>query len=105
MKEGIDMPRFMIEVEHPPEAMACTRAAQVFENTGSHFLTRADWGCMDGVHTAWIVVEAESREQARRVVPPAYRSGARVVALNAFAMDRLGELLAWHGGGAHGGLR
>jgi hypothetical protein len=38
------MARFLIEVPHKAEPVACTRAVQIFLNTGSHFLTHADWG-------------------------------------------------------------
>lgn len=38
------MARFLIEVPHEPEAVACARAVEIFLRTGSHFLTHADWG-------------------------------------------------------------
>ena len=49
------MPRFLIEVPHEPEQLACARTVKIFLNTGSHFLTHADWGCMDGDHKAWFI--------------------------------------------------
>jgi hypothetical protein len=91
------MPKFMIEVDHEAEAYACARTVQVFLATGSHYLTHADWGCFDGVHTAWIVVEEETREQARSIVPPAFRAQARIVALNKFTQDQIDEILRQHG--------
>ena len=48
------MPQFLIEVPHPEETLACAKIVKVFLSTGSHFLTHADWGCMDGVHSAWL---------------------------------------------------
>jgi hypothetical protein len=81
------MARFLIEVPHEAELVACVRAIEVFHETGSHFLTNADWGCLDDVHKAWFILEAEDKEEARYVVPPAYRQqspglsvGCRVVA-------------------------
>ncbi|HSB20405.1 MAG TPA: hypothetical protein VLD85_10390 [Anaeromyxobacteraceae bacterium] len=85
------MARFLIEVSHDGEAIACSRAQQVFLASGSHYLTHADWGCKDGVHAAWIIVEMESKEHARAVLPPADRRGARIVALTTFD-----EALAQH---------
>jgi hypothetical protein len=52
------------------------------------------------VHTAWIVVDADSREQARLIVPPAFRSQARITALNGFSGERIEELLQLHGPGS-----
>lgn len=90
------MPRYLIEVEHEAEAGACDRAAQVLLASGSHYLTHADWGCLDGVHTAWLIVEVESRDLARAIVPPAHRARARVVGLSAFALEDLDRFLAHH---------
>ena len=83
------MPRFLIEVEHPAEQLACARVVQIFLATGSHFLTHADWGCVDGEHTAWIIVEVDSKEQARAILPPAFRSHAKIVALNKFTVEKI----------------
>jgi len=88
--------RFLIEVPHEEETVACARAVDVFLKTGSHFLTHADWGCYDGIHKAWIVVEVDSKEDARRVVPPVFRAHAKVVQLNAFTQEDIDEILRRH---------
>jgi hypothetical protein len=90
------MARFFIEVPHEEEKVACARTVQVFLNTGSHFLTHADWGCRDGVHKAWFVAEVETKEEARRIVPPALRGSAKVVQLNAFSLKEIEDILRQH---------
>jgi hypothetical protein len=90
------MARFIVEVPHEPEKIACARAVQVFLNTGSHFLTHADWGCLDGQHCAWMVIDADSKEAARNILPPAFRSKARIVKLNYFVMEEIDEILRHH---------
>jgi hypothetical protein len=90
------MPRFLIEVPHPEEELACARVVHVFLNTGSHFLTQADWGCMDGEHSAWFIVEADSKAEARLVVPPAFRSQAKIVGLNKFTMEAIEDIIRHH---------
>lgn len=67
---------------------------EVFLTSGSHFLTHAHWGCMDGVHSAWLVVEAANKEEARLVVPPLFRAQAKVVGLNAFNLEQIEAVLA-----------
>lgn len=91
------MARFFVEVPHESTVRGCARAIDVFLKTGSHFFTHADWGCKDGEHKAWAFVEADSRDEARAVVPPAYRSQARVVQLNSFTRDEIDDLLREHG--------
>ena len=90
------MPRFLIEVPHDEELVACARVVDLFLKTGSHFLTHADWGCMDGDHKAWIIADVESREEARAIVPPSLRSQARIVQLNYFTMEEIDEILLHH---------
>ena len=92
------MPKFLIEVPHEAEKIACALVVKVFLETGSHFLSNADWGCLDGVHKAWIILEAESKEEARYVLPPAYRSQAEIIPLNKFTMEEIDEILSAHQG-------
>lgn len=90
------MARYLIEVPHEPERQACARVVQVFLATGSHLLTHADWGCLDGKHSAWLIVEADSKEEARYVVPPAFRADANIVGLNKFTMEEIEYILSQH---------
>jgi hypothetical protein len=90
------MPRFLIEVPHEEETVACAHAVKVFLESGSHFLTHADWGCKDGVHKAWIIAEVDGKDQARAILPPAYRPDAKIVQLNKFTMEEVEELLHYH---------
>jgi hypothetical protein len=36
------MPKFLIDVAHASDELACARVVQVFLTSGSHFLTNAD---------------------------------------------------------------
>ncbi len=90
------MPRFLIEVPHEPTKVACAQAIDVFLRSGSHFVTHADWGCTDGEHKAWMVVDIDSREDARAILPPAFRAQAKIVKLHAFTMEEIEEILNQH---------
>jgi hypothetical protein len=90
------MPRFLIEVPHDEKEAICARVVQIFLHTGSHFLTQADWGCMDGEHKAWIIVEVESKEEARCILPPPFRAQAKIVQLSYFNMEEIDELCRRH---------
>jgi hypothetical protein len=90
------MTKFLAEVPHEADHVACIRAVQVFLKSGSHFLTQADWGCTDGEHKAWIVLEVDTKEEAMRVLPAAYRSQAKIVKLNKFTLEDIEVLIAHH---------
>lgn len=90
------MGRFLIEVPHDEQKLACARAAEILLKTGSHFVTHTDWGCLDGVHKAWIIVESDSKDDARRILPPVFRSQAIIVGLNKFSMEEIDTFLRHH---------
>jgi len=90
------MPKFLIEVPHEAEVVACARAVKVLLESGSHFLTHADFGCHDGVHKAWLVVDVDSKDEARNIVPPAFRRQASVVQLCKFGINELDDLIKRH---------
>jgi hypothetical protein len=92
------MKKFLIEVPHGQDKQACDHAIQVFLESGSHFLTNAEWGCKDGVHKAWIIMEVESKEDARSVVPPYFRNVAKIVQLVTFTSKDMEEQSKLHAG-------
>ncbi len=90
------MARFLIEVPHEPAPRPCLTAIEIFLKTGSHYLTHCDWGCGDGEHKAWIIVDVASRDEALRIVPPAFRPQARITRLEKFTLDQVQAMLAQH---------
>ncbi len=92
------MAKFLIEVPHEAERVSCLRAIQILLQTGSHYLTNAEFGCNDGVHKAWVIVDVDSKEEARGILPPMYRSQADIVCLSRFSLDEVEEMLRYHQG-------
>ncbi len=89
------MARFLVEVPHEVELWAGPRVVQIFLATGSHFLPHADGGCEDGVHSAFFMMDAEN-DEARRILPPQFRSEAKVACLNKFPMEEIESILQKH---------
>lgn len=84
------MEKYLIEVSHGADKASCVRAIKVFLASGSHLLSNAEWGCKDGEHKAWLTVEVESKAEAMRLVPPALRTEAKVIALYKFTREDIG---------------
>lgn len=74
------MERFLVESSH--SAHDCVLAVKLVYSAG--YINNFDWGCYDGVHTGWAVIEAENAAQALGVVPAVLRDKARAVKLNKF---------------------
>jgi hypothetical protein len=90
------MSKYLIEVSHGSEKYECLRSVEILLSSGSHFLTNADWGCLDGVHKAWFMLDVNSKEEAMMVVPPAYRKDTKISKLNRFKLKDVEELLRGH---------
>ena len=74
------MERFIIESPHPVEK--CNQVVQDIYAAG--YLHQFEWGCKDNDHTAWAIVEAESVEDARQIIPWYLRGTSRIVRLVQF---------------------
>ena len=85
------MERFLIETPH--RAQDCLNAIGLINAQG--YLTHFDWGCLNGVHVGWGVIEADNEAEARLVVPPLVRGQARVVKVTRFDEAAFAKL---HGG-------
>lgn len=83
------MAKYLIEVPHGADKNSCKRAIQVFMRSGSHFVTHADWGCLDGDHRAWLIVEVDSKESAKRILPAAYQHDAKITELHRFTREEI----------------
>ena len=83
------MPRFMIEIRHSEQREGCVRSLDAILKYGAHLITQADFGCEDGAHTGWLIVDVDSRDEALRVVPPHFRGDARVVQLRKWTKEQI----------------
>jgi hypothetical protein len=90
------MARFLIEVAHEEEVIACAKAVRILLATGSHFFTNADFGCYDGEHKGWIIVDLDSREEARSILPPDLRPLAKITQLTKFSIAEIDDIIEHH---------
>ncbi len=87
------MPRFLIELTHDDDKEGCVRALKAIEERGSHLITRADWGCLDGTHCGYLIAELNSREEAEQIVPPEFRPDAKIVQLNTYTREQIRSIV------------
>jgi hypothetical protein len=77
------MERFLIESPHT--ASECKMVVKLVQSMG--YLNNFDWGCREGVHTGWAMIEAENAAQALGVVPALIRNQARAIKLSKFPSE------------------
>jgi hypothetical protein len=88
---------YLIEVRHADGREACMRALHALDQSGSHFVTHAEFGCEDGIHCGWLTVDVENRDVAEQIVPPEFRADTRVVQLRKFTRDEIKRMLEHQG--------
>jgi len=71
------MNRYIVESPHLAED--CSRAVKDIHAAG--YLNQFEWGCDENEHTGWAIVEAESLEEVKQMVPWYLREKARIVKL------------------------
>lgn len=84
------MEKYLIETPHTIEN--CRMLIDQLHSQG--YLYNFEWGCAEGVHCGWAIVEAESKEQARMIVPSVVRKDAKVVRIQKFDLDEAGQIHA-----------
>ena len=85
------MAKFLVELEHEASKEACQLAVETILTSGSHFLTHAEWGCEDNVHCCWIMVELETKDQVRSILPPIYRSEAKITQITRYSVEDINK--------------
>ena len=83
------MPSFMVISPHT--AADCTKVVR--DTLALGYLTHFDWGCKDGDHTGWAVIEASNKAEVLMAVPPSVRPQARAVELVKFLPEQVKN---WH---------
>lgn len=72
-------------IESPHSAHDCNRVMEQTINMG--YITHYDWGCESGIHTGWVIIEAENEDEALLSVPSFVRHEVKAVRLNKFSPD------------------
>ncbi len=95
-KEQPVMSRFLIEVPHASSPLECLKAIQLMQQSGSHFIAEAEYGCAEGIHKAWMIVDVDDKNEARSILPPLYRVNATIVQLSRFSVEQIDDLIRQH---------
>ena len=87
------MAKFLIESQH--SARVCPWVLRPILRQGAEALEGYHWGCRDGVHAGWRIVESDSKFDVLATIPRVLRPQTRIVQLNRFTPD---EIMAFHEG-------
>jgi len=80
----------------PHTAAECDATLEQAEQLGT--LSKFEWGCKQGDHTGYAIVQATSKEEALKMVPENVRAKARVIKVDHLTPE---EIRAMHPSQAH----
>lgn len=89
-KAKSDVSRYLIKTSHTPEQ--CLASLDDYSTKTPELLKKIEWGCKDGDHTGYIVVEASSKSAAREKLPANERKSAKVVQVNHFTVEQIKKI-------------
>ena len=79
--------KFLIMSPHTKESCLADLDAVLAETP--QLLDSIEWGCMSGDHTGYLIVQAESEDAARQMLPTSLRKDAKIIRLNQFTADQI----------------
>ena len=88
------MPRYLVQLTHEDDHIACVRSLEAINHDGAHLLTHLNWGCKAGTHSGWLIDEFASRDEAMQIVPPQYREEAQIIEVEQFSKDDIAAMVA-----------
>ncbi len=92
MKGDEKMPKSQYLIESPHTKEECMAALDSIAQQGKNMLNKWDWGCMDGNHTGYALVEAQNENEALRQVPENIRNKAKVHKVTKFSSEEINAM-------------
>jgi hypothetical protein len=78
------MEKYLIEIKNGGDKASCLRSIQSFLSSRTHYVTSAEWGCLEGENKAWLIIKTMHSADALRIIPAAYRQHAKITRLHKF---------------------
>lgn len=86
--------KYFVTVPHTKEE--CMKAIDDFNENGKKLLSKTEWGCMEGDHTAYCFIEAKSVDDAKKQLPESVRKNAKFVKVTKFTPKQIADMHKGH---------
>ena len=71
---------YLVSVPHTPEQ--CLSTLDEMKGKGDAFLSKFEFGCMDGDHTAYAFIDGASSDNVRKMLPENEQKAAKITKVN-----------------------
>ena len=86
--------KYFVTTPHTKEE--CMKAIDDFNGKGGKILSKTEWGCMEGDHTAYCFIEAKSVDDAKKQLPESVRKNAKVVKVTKLTPKMIADMHKGH---------
>jgi hypothetical protein len=81
---------FLVQVPHTKEQ--CMNMMSDMKGKGDAFLSKFQFGCMSGDHTAYAFLEGASEESIRQMLPPDEQKAAKIEKVDKFTAAQIEKM-------------
>ena len=89
---------YFVQTSHTPEQ--CVNTLMEIKSKGDPFLSKFQFGCMSGDHTAYAFLEGKSEDDVRQMLPKDAQANAKIQKVDKFTADQIEKIHKDKMGGA-----
>lgn len=89
---------YFVQISHTPEQ--CLNTLMEIKSKGDPFLSKFQFGCMSGDHTAYAFLEGKSDAEVRQMLPKDAQASAKIQKVDKFTPAQIEKLHSDKMGGA-----
>jgi hypothetical protein len=91
---------YFVQLKHTPEQ--CVATLSDVKAKGDAFLSKFEWGCMSGDHTAYAFLEGKSEADVKMLLPKDEQATAKIQKVDKFTADQIEKI---HKNKMEGGMK
>jgi len=81
---------YLVQIKHTPEQ--CVATLNGVKSKGDAFLSKFEWGCMQGDHTAYAFLEGKSEEDVKMMLPKDVQALAKIEKVDKFTPEQIEKI-------------
>lgn len=85
---------YLVTIPHTPEQ--CLNTLDDMKAKGDAFLSKFEFGCMDGDHTAYAFVDGTSPDNVRKMLPEKQQKAAKIIKVNKMTAAQIEKIHKEH---------
>lgn len=81
---------YFVQIKHTQEQ--CLKTLDDVKNNENAVLSKFEWGCMSGDHTAYAFLEGKSEADVKQMLPKDEQADAKIQKVNKFTPDQIEKI-------------